>query len=149
MRGVSDKMENASNALLIAAGVLMGVLILSLAVYLVVDFGGISADVHQDIDSRRLTEFNTKFDVYTTKDCTIQDVATVAGFAKENNDYYKGSDNKIPAEYEISVFIGSIDITDSEQLKLIQNDTYKNDTYSCTLNYNDNGRVNKVVFKKK
>ena len=39
-------MENASNALLIAGGVLIGVLILSLAVYLFADFGAKSADIN-------------------------------------------------------------------------------------------------------
>lgn len=33
-------MENASKALIMAGGVLIGILILSLAVYLFIDFGG-------------------------------------------------------------------------------------------------------------
>ena len=40
-------MENASNALIIAGGVLIGVLILSLAVYLFADFGSTSAEINK------------------------------------------------------------------------------------------------------
>ena len=40
-------MENASNALIIAGGVLIGVLIISLAVYLFVDFGSTSAEINK------------------------------------------------------------------------------------------------------
>ena len=39
-------MENASKALLMAAGVLMGILIISLAVFLFVTFGATSAESH-------------------------------------------------------------------------------------------------------
>ena len=40
-------MENASKALLMAAEVLIGLLILSLAVYLFADFGSTSAEINK------------------------------------------------------------------------------------------------------
>ena len=42
-------MENASKALIMAAGVLIGILILSLAVYLFVSFGNTSRELHKQI----------------------------------------------------------------------------------------------------
>ena len=85
-------MENASNALLIAGGVLIGMLILSLAVYLFVDFGSTSADINQRTAEQQLTQFNSKFTVYESKEnkWTIYDIITVAGYAHENNKYYTG-----------------------------------------------------------
>ena len=51
-------MENASKALLMAAGVLIAVLILSLAVYLFMSFGSESAEFHKQMENDRLNQFN-------------------------------------------------------------------------------------------
>lgn len=82
-------MENASKALIMAAGILIGVLILSLTVYLFVTFGETSKQIHTEIDINRLNEFNAQFTSYETKDDnTIYDIISVANLARENNEYY-------------------------------------------------------------
>lgn len=79
-------MENASKALLMAAGVLIGVLILSLAVFLFVNFGGTSARIHDTVQKNQLAKFNTQFTNYETKESvTIYDIVSVANLATENN----------------------------------------------------------------
>lgn len=79
-------MENASKALLMAAGVLIGVLILSLAVFLFVNFGGTSARIHETVQKNQLAKFNTQFTNYETKqNVTIYDIVSVANLATENN----------------------------------------------------------------
>ena len=79
-------MENASKALLMAAGVLIGVLILSLSVFLVANFGGTSARIHETIKQNQLAKFNTQFTNYETKESvTIYDIISVANLATENN----------------------------------------------------------------
>ena len=90
-------MENASKALLMAGGVLIGILILSLAAYLFVDFGSTSAEIHRQNEEKQITEFNSKFtsyEGYKDKDgnwqITIYDIITLAEYAKENNTYNKG-----------------------------------------------------------
>ncbi len=88
-------MENASKALLMAAGVLIGVLILSLAVYLFVSFGITSAELHKLNEENDIHEFNIQFTQYEGKsDVTIYDVVTVAGLARNNNEYYGYNDNE-------------------------------------------------------
>ena len=83
-------MENASKALLMAAGVLIGVLILSLAVYLFATFGATSSELHRQNDANRVNEFNAQFTSYERKQgITIYDVITVANLATENNTYYE------------------------------------------------------------
>ena len=104
-------MENASKALLMAAGVLIGVLILSLAVYLFVSFGTTSSELHKQQDSDRINQFNSQFTSYEGKEgVTIYDVITVANLATENNIYYEfNKRNNIPStdtnDFYISVVL--------------------------------------------
>ena len=77
-------------ALIMAASILIGILILSLAVYLFVSFGSTSRDVHKQIDTQRIEQFNSQFTSYEGKeDITIHDVITVANLATETNIYYE------------------------------------------------------------
>jgi len=83
-------MENASKALFMAAGVLVGILILSLAVYLFTTFGATSAKIHKQNEENQLNQFNAQFTSYEGKgDNTIYDVITVANLATENNRKYE------------------------------------------------------------
>lgn len=153
-------MENASNALLLAAGVLIGVLILSLMVYLFIDFGSTSAEINSQITEQQLSQFNSKFTSYEgQEELTIYDVITVASYANENNIYYKDNlDN-----YKIIIYLSNPstsqiqDNIENIKLSLIENDknllTSTNlnlPTYSCkVLSYYPNGRVHEIKFTKK
>lgn len=88
-------MENASKALLIAASVLIGILIISLAIYLFVSFGNTSAQVHKQNEVQQIAQFNSRFTSYEQKEeCTIYDVVTLANLATENNIYYELTSNE-------------------------------------------------------
>lgn len=83
-------MENASKALLMAGGVLLGVLILSLAVFLFTNFGGTSSRIHDNIEENQTAQFNSQFTKYVgNENVTIHDVVTMANLATENNKYYE------------------------------------------------------------
>lgn len=143
-------MENSANALLMAGGVLIGVMVLSLAVYLFVDLGGITGQMTGNIETSRIGEFNSQFLVYITDDNlsnqnirTIQDIVTVAGYANEYNENY-GDGYDENNENLMHVYIGvAMDITklsynsgNSQQylLGLIDNDNYKDKYYRCLEN---------------
>ena len=82
-------MENASRALMMAAGVLIGLMILSLAVYLITSFGSASAEAHRTNEQNRINEFNTQFTQYEGRqDITIHDIVTVVNLARSNNEEY-------------------------------------------------------------
>lgn len=82
-------MENASKALMMAAGVLIGLMILSLAVYLITSFGSASAEAHRTNERNRINEFNTQFTQYEGRqDITIHDIVTVVNLARSNNETY-------------------------------------------------------------
>ena len=165
-------MENASKALLMAAGVLIGILILSLAVYLFVSFGSTSAEIHKQNEENQLNEFNAQFTSYEGKEgLTIYDVITVANLATENNKYYEFSTRRpalpiLPSnDYYIYVMFGSKrmefgkdvkseSVTKSyneiiaEEVSEIREDNTELKQYKCTVQINPNtGSVWMVTFK--
>ncbi len=100
-------MENASKALIMAAGVLLGVMIISFAVYLFSTFGSYSNDVYTQMEATRMEAFNSQFTKFygteqrenpydTNSDkyyngpilCTVQDVVTIAKLARDSNSKY-------------------------------------------------------------
>ncbi len=166
-------MENAAQALIIAAGVLVGVLILSLGIYLATTLAGYSANTQSEIDKNVLAQFNDEFLKYSGRtDLSIQDIITVKNYALENNNengnYNPTSsacragenndyidvfyhENKSMAKSEnISVLI-----LDDEDEFLLKNEMekQKNDSsidsnrFTCEVIVNSTtGKVNKVYF---
>ena len=87
-------MENATKALIIAAEVLIGVMILSLAVYLFVTFGQTAKEVDERNAETQLLQFNEQYATYLgRKDLTIYDVISITNKAKENNQVYENNEN--------------------------------------------------------
>lgn len=97
-------MENATKALLIVAGVLVGVMILSLGVFLYTSLGSYITETKEQMEITATDQFNVQFTKYINmtadpsgainvggqryrKDfnLTIQDVITVANLAYQNN----------------------------------------------------------------
>ncbi len=159
-------MENASKALLMAAGVLIGVLILSLAVYLFANFGTASAEIHKQKDMNEINKFNTQFTSYEGKECTIHDIVSVADLAINNNTNYSLTSAASNNYYIIVAIIGGKNggaaIRQELQKYLLNNSTGKIDMekvnglvgsnntckYSCNVDINSNTkRVQKVTFK--
>lgn len=81
-------MENAVKALYMAAGVLIGIMILSLAVVLFSSLQGYMEETNKQIMFNEVTRFNAKYTKYVDTELTIQDIITVAGEAYENNKSY-------------------------------------------------------------
>ena len=142
-------MENASKALLMAAGVLIGVLILSLAVYLFANFGMASAEVHKQKDISDINKFNTQFTSYEGKECLIQDVVSVVNLAINNNNNYS-VDAEAGNSYYITVNIknvkSNLEKQNTDLNKLIKTNLDKK--YKCTTDINSKTqRVYKVTFE--
>lgn len=141
-------MENASKALVMAGGVLIGIMIMSLAVYLFIDFGSTSAEINTQNAQKQLTQFNAQFTSYEgKKGLTVYDIITVAGYANENNLYYKDSLD----ENKITVSLKGSDIQDKLNKKYEWISKYTNSdgtlaNFECEISYNENGRVKNVNF---
>lgn len=78
-------MENASKALLMAAGVLIGILILSLGVYLFVSFSQHASQTYDQIKEDQINQFNSEFVALQGKNITIYDVISTVKRAEEFN----------------------------------------------------------------
>jgi hypothetical protein len=153
-------MENASKALIMAGGILVGILVISLAVYLFADFSRTAADINSQNEQQRIVEFNSKFttyDTYKDKDgnwqITIYDIISLAGYAKENNDYYSESpDEQISVNIQSSPKTNNVQTHLNEYTKLISNYAYTANgslrKFSCeSIEYNSNGKVKEINFK--
>lgn len=138
-------MENASKALIMAAGVLIGIILLSLMVYMFTNFAITSAEVHKENEQNQLNQFNSQFTSYEAKEgLTIYDVVTVANLATENNIYYEHppANNNIPKDNSyISVILINSNLTTVYNKKHIEkgyvdarNSNYKQ---QVTNYYND------------
>lgn len=98
-------MENASKALLMVAAVLVGVMLLSIGVYLFSIFGGFGAQISTQLEEKNINEFNSKFYQYQDLEtCRVHDIVTVANLAKENNNNYEYTDTYI-GPYYITVIV--------------------------------------------
>ena len=157
-------MENASKALIMVAGVLIGIMILSLAVYLFATFGATSAEMHGQIEQDRINQFNAQFTKYEGKeDITIYDIITVVNLARDSNESYTLTEAK-DSNYYITVNAAlqtgnenNLEKKDSQYLQnLIQDETRAENlvdyvdengvsykglyTYNCNVEINENTR---------
>lgn len=94
-------MENAARALYISAGVLIAVMILSLAGVLYSSMQGYVQESNNEIKQNSISGFNTKYLNYVNYTggaeqfkLTIQDVVTVASSAYENNSKYEADSSQ-------------------------------------------------------
>ena len=143
-------MENASKALIMAAGVLIGLIIISLAIYLFTNFATMSRNVHEQIDETRIGKFNEQFLVYEGKEVNIYDIISVANLAIENNSYYE-LDVQTNGNYYIKVTLNktkdelkSYMEADLQNINLASPDLK---TYNCKVSINNTTKlVNKIEF---
>lgn len=109
-------MENASKALIMAAEVLVGVMIISLGVYLFNTMGTYSRETSKKITDAQIAQFNSQFQKFygdRTNDegeiepikCTIHDIASIVNLAKKNNEEYELTEesNSSPRTFYIQI----------------------------------------------
>ncbi len=161
-------MENASNALLMAAGILIGILILSLGAFLFIDFSQTSRETQEIIARNQITQYNVQFTIYSDRDdITIHDIITIANLAKENNESYKDYTD-FENSYKIQVIldresnnlqdetsqfyddlinnyleVGTINPGDSDEERGVLTSTFT----SSTIEYHSNGRIKLITFE--
>ncbi len=169
-------MENATRAFIIVAGILLGVLLLSLGIYLFSIFSQYSADAYKTMEQNQVAQFNSQFlkyygkisRAYTDEDgkektveepikCTAHDIISIANLAQQNNIQFQVQDEQHYSEQTryIQVDIGTQkkdkNIEKWEETKKIEflkeNAT---ETYECTavLTSSVTNRVYYIQFKK-
>lgn len=84
-------MENSSKALMMAAEVLIGVMIISVGVYLFHIFANYSQENYKRMEDTQIAEFNQQFIKFYGKnenraiECTIHNIVGIANLAKQCN----------------------------------------------------------------
>lgn len=85
-------MENTSKALMMAASVLLGVMLISIGVYLFSIYSDYTSSMYDRIESAQIDQFNIQFlKYYGQADdtqsilCTAHDIASLANLAAQNN----------------------------------------------------------------
>lgn len=156
-------MENAVKALLIAAGVLIGIMVLSLGVALFSSLSEFSGNTQKQIEENAVQKFNEQFTRYIDTNLTIHDVITAANTARESNVKY-GLTGPSDNNYYVSIHLK--DVVDSVGIKKDYNNLEKEiddavnisdllnkcmeRKYKCTItNVKSNpitGRVYEVTF---
>ena len=138
-------MENASKALLMAGAVLLGIMVLSLGIFLFSSFGGTSSQIHDNIEENQATQFNSQFTSYVGKDnVTIHDVVSMAKLATQNNQNYefahRAASNVTGNDRYISVICNNVSIelgyneTQTAEQRKNEMETHFNDLIANELN---------------
>lgn len=121
-------MENASKALIIAGEILIGVLVLSLAVYIITQFGSFSKNLNDQISETEIAQFNVNFTNCSGRtNISIQEIASIINFAKKNNETYSAEPGD---DFYVDVMINGTSLLN----KNINNLLYENKNniyYSC------------------
>lgn len=90
-------MENASNALLMAGIVLIGILIISAGVFLFAEFSATSSQISNQLNATQISQFNSQFTKFEGReDITAHQIVSICNLAKKNNQEYYGNNETGP-----------------------------------------------------
>lgn len=137
-------MENASKALLMAGGILLGILILSLMVTLFVGAGNLSKSYEEGKKADAIQKFNSNFTKYLGKDITTHEAVTISNFAKiENNKIKEVTVNNSKNETNI---VDDLDEANEEYKDEYIGESKKVETvYKLKIeNYDNDGYISEV-----
>ena len=146
-------MENATKAMLIAAGVLIGVMILSLGAVLFSELEIYVESSHERMRFNELNAFNSQFTKYDRNTSTIQDVVTATNLAYQNNIDYNATEDERGDENSlyVAVFLDGMPI--ENEINQIADDLLQDNIsreYTCTVSLSEvTGRVFMLRFTRK
>ena len=147
-------MENASKALIIAAGMLIGIIIASIFTYEMVHMTQ-NAEVYQkNLENTKIVEFNTQFEKYANKgNITAQEVITIYNYViewNENNSNYIEINTDQPSKDFQKVLNKTMTIEEFIKNAIVTNASgkiTKEKKYKLIIKgYNSEGLVNKITI---
>lgn len=147
-----------------AAGVLIGILVLSLWAYLFAHFGSQSAEIYDRLEEHKLTEYNAQYTIYAGKtDVNIYDIITLANKAHQNNEDYSGYTD-FESSYKVTVSLTGIGTDSKSNLQdtdlnvqqnlikkynAVNSDANIKTTFKClNIAYHPNGKIKSISFTK-
>ncbi len=146
-------MENASKALLMAAAILLGIMIISVGVAIFNTLSGFSQSTIARMQEKQVAEFNSNFTKYYGQidgkaiQLTIHDIITVANFAKQSNIENELQEETGYNEYtnyvQVDVKIGGTTITKLEKQDV---STYQTLIQNNSLVADENGKLTQTKY---
>ena len=146
-------MENAAKGLIMAGGILIGIIVLSIGAFLYARMSNVKVQYDKDIEVAELSKFNTEFTVFEGRDdIRSYEIVSLNNFVNAYNDKPKNANKQITLEVYKKNGTSKIDV-DNNFLR--NNSTTKDNNnktiikyFTCTsLSDDSNGRVSKIVFK--
>ncbi len=145
-------MENASKALIMAAEILIGVMIISIGVFLFNTLGSYSAKTTSQMEETQITQFNNQFLKFygtsggETIKCTIHEIVGLVNLAKKNNadngftEVQTASDSSYYIQIDLSIGLRTIRnleaLSQEELINLIkENDITTNEAGETVTKY--------------
>lgn len=134
-------MENSSQALIIAGGILIAIIVLSVGVYLFVNYSKVSENYEKLQEDKEINKFNTNFTKFKDRtDITAQEIVTLKNFVANYN-------KQNEAEVEVKcrdVAKGDVDFMKSYSV----NNNGKIIYFKCKdIKYGNDGKVKSVEFQ--
>ena len=161
-------MENITKALYMAAGVLIGLLILALFVWIFSNGGKFLATFENEGNIKQVEQFNAELLAYQKEENTIYDVVSAINKVKDINEQYSYDSQSsiqvvVTGIYELNIdnsenFIGSeISLTDliRNYGRLVDPTTLDEDEkderiyenyFTGQITYGDQGKINLITF---
>ena len=97
-------MENATKALLIAGGVLLGILILGVLIYMATTLSSLSKAKEKEKEIEQIAEFNKVYESYDKKKLRGTEVVSIINRAIDNNTKYEGNSDR---QIKVYVTVGT------------------------------------------
>ena len=148
-----------------AAGVLIGIMIISIAVYLFTSLGNTSSEIYSKVEQTKIDKFNSQFLKYYRLDtCTAHDIVSIANLAKNSNEYYELEEGS-GYNYYVNVSVYNVSekiehfekLDDAKYTEFIQNNSTVEEKgkikeikyFTCTniSQSNITGRVYQITFE--
>lgn len=133
-------MENASKALIMAAEIMLGIILISIFVLMYAAWSRFSSNINNNIQDTRINEFNSKFIIYDNRtDLTAHDVVTVASMANEYN-----LDKDIDS-YKIKITGGVVGNKFMENIPEFLNNNSNQKFTLKIIKYNDKNKIVQTI----
>lgn len=137
-------MENASKALLIGAGMLIALLVISLLIMIFNNIGMFESTADKSKVSEQIAEFNMEFEAYNREDVLGIELVSLCNKINDFNTKYK-EDGYTKITSNAFTFIN----TEKEKNNNNITSEFKGTKFKCTgVKYDSTGRINKIDFEK-
>ena len=140
-------MENAAEAILIAGGVLLAIVVITSLMFTISTISTVHESDLSVEEAQRLTKWNLEWEAYNIKLLYDTEVLSVINKAKQNNSEYAGND-----DYAVTVKLflaNGTEIVNPEEYVKTTVEAKENQIYTCTkmLQNNQTGRIQEIEFK--